>query len=425
MFDKRRFLKSVIGLAIFLNLLVCLHTAKGSNKTKQKTAAYDAYHEKFYPDSNYIYAEIDGKVVSKVKCERIYLDYPEIVSRGEANTAIGPNGWIWAAVGYNVSRGKAATGPERLFCSKNGGKTWTSNTLPSTKSCRLQAFTALKDGSLITAIGGQARKSIKIYVSKDKGQTWQQTTTIKAEPFEGIGEGFMSMTQLDDGRILFPVRRWIRKTEEWIPETKKNMLNRALGNHSVFVAKDGGKSFTEAYTTFYQCAETQIIQLKSGNLLGAFRHQRDRRWWDTTENLTALGAPDTPYPFKHVFIGDSNDSGRTWQNLRPVCDKAGKALIGFGECHGQLVQTADGRVVLVHGNRYPSQHGEIRARVSCDEGKTWLPEVYHMAHGRGYASSVALPDGTIVTITGEVALAKGPVKTPCLVVAIRWKLPEQ
>ena len=145
----------------------------------------------------------------------------------------------------------------------------------------------------------------------------------------------------------------------------------------------------------------------------------------TTENLTALGAPDTPYPFKHVFIGDSNDSGRTWQNLRPVCDKAGKALIGFGECHGQLVQTADGRVVLVHGNRYPSQHGEIRARVSCDEGKTWLPEVYHMAHGRGYASSVALPDGTIVTITGEVALAKGPVKTPCLVVAIRWKLPEQ
>jgi len=422
MSGKRRFLNSFIGLAIFLNLLVCLHTAEGSNREKEMVAAYGAYHEKFYPDSNYIYAEIDGNVVSKVKCERIYLDYPELVSRGEANTAIGPNGWIWAAVGYNVSRGKAATGPERVFCSKDGGRNWISNFLLSTKSCRLEAFTALKDGSLIVATGGGDRKSIRIYVSKDKGQTWQQTTTIKAEPFEQIGEGFMSMTQIDDGRILFPLSRWIRKTEEWIPETKRNMLNRALKNHSVFVSKDGGKSFTEAYTTFYCCCETQIIQLKSGNLLGAFRHQRYRRWWDTKENLAALGAPDTHLPFKHVFIGDSNDGGRTWQNLRPVRDKTGKALIGFGECHGQLVQAADGRVVLVHGNRYPGEHGEIRARVSCDEGKTWLPEVYHMAHGRGYASSVALSDGTIVTVTGNVNLVN-MLKIPCPAVAIRWKLP--
>jgi hypothetical protein len=89
--------------------------------------------------------------------------------------------------------------------------------------------------------------------------------------------GPMSITQLDDGRILFPVLRWIRKTEEWIPETKRNMLNRSAGNHSVFVSEDGGKGFTKAYTTLDHCCEAHIIQLKSGNILGAFPYQRDRR----------------------------------------------------------------------------------------------------------------------------------------------------
>ena len=79
-------------------------------------------------------------------------------------------------------------------------------------------------------------------------------------------------------------------------------------------------------------------------------------------------------------------------------------MLEFGEPHGQLVQVPDGRVVLVHDRRYPYQHAHTRARISNDEGRTWEPEIYHVSDGMGYPASVALPDGTVVTITGNTKL---------------------
>ena len=104
-------------------------------------------------------------------------------------------------------------------------------------------------------------------------------------------------------------------------------------------------------------------------------------------------------------------------------DADGKPLLVFGECHGQLVDLPDGRVVLVHDLRYPYEKQATIGRVSDDGGKTWSRDIYHVSAGGGYAASVALEDGTIVTVTGNTRIdsAAKPIE-PWSVQAVRWKL---
>ncbi|NLS93836.1 MAG: hypothetical protein GXX96_16870 [Planctomycetaceae bacterium] len=68
------------------------------------------------------------------------------------------------------------------------------------------------------------------------------------------------------------------------------------------------------------------------------------------------------------------------------------------------------------------QQPDIRARLSHDLGKTWEPILYILADGVGYAGSVALDDGTIVTVTGDGQVSAGqPAGRGYTLQAIRWK----
>lgn len=126
--------------------------------------------------------------------------------------------------------------------------------------------------------------------------------------------------------------------------------------------------------------------------------------------------------FKHVFLGDSDDGGLTWNAQRPVVDKAGRPLVVFGEPHGQLVKLTDRKVVLVSDHRYPYELGETVAWLSLDGGRTWTGTKCHLSAGSGYAASVTLRDGTILTVTGTTRLdAKSKPVEPWKVQAIRWK----
>ncbi|MFH1008247.1 MAG: hypothetical protein V1800_12230 [Candidatus Latescibacterota bacterium] len=75
--------------------------------------------------------------------------------------------------------------------------------------------------------------------------------------------------------------------------------------------------------------------------------------------------------------------------------------------------------------RYPYDQGETIGRVSADGGKTWARTVYHLSDGSGYAASVVLSDGTIVTVVGNIRLDGGsmPIE-PWSVQAVRWR-PEE
>ena len=370
----------------------------------------------------------DGKIVGRLPAERIALEYPELNARAEVNAALDSQGNIWAAIGYSVgNRHQDPGGVERVFQSRDGGRTWTSQPLPMTEDCHFLGFTVLADDALllVTAINRDDpswRKLVRVFRSEDRGRTWQETCQLRPDPLEQIGEGFLSMTQLADGTVLLPITRWTDRGEE------RELV------HAVFASTDGGKSFPHAYPTFRDGHEAHVIQLESGRLLGAFRYQRPPRPGETPDEIRALGgSPDWAHPttgkrarnaFKHVWLGDSDDDGRTWKNLRAVRDREGRPLLDFGEPHGQLVQTPDGRVVLVHDCRYPYEESHTRARVSNDEGRTWGPEIYCVSDGMGYPSSVALSDGTIITITGNTKLdATFRPIGGWRVQAVRWRLP--
>jgi hypothetical protein len=384
--------------------------------------------EDFYGDRKAVLVERDGKIAGRLPAERIRLDYPELNARAEANAALDSQGNIWAAIGYSVgNRHQDPGGFERLFHSRDGGKTWTSQILPMTEDCHFLGFTVLGDDTLllVTALSGDDpswRKLVRVHRSEDRGKTWRETCTLRPDPFEQIGEGFLSMTQLDDGTVLLPITRWTEGGDE------RELVN------AVFASRDGGGTFPVVYPTFRDGHEAHVIHLRSGRLLGAFRYQRPPRPGETPEEIRALGGnPDWAHPtsgkraksaFKHVWIGESDDGGRTWKNLRAVRDRHGRALLDFGETHGQLVQVPDGRVVLVHDCRYPYQRAHTRARISRDEGRTWEAEIYHVSDGMGYASSVALSDGTIVTITGSTRLdASFRPMGKWEAQAVRWRLP--
>ena len=383
-----------------------------------------APNKDFYPDSNTLVLERDGKVVARLPVERIPLKYPELSARAEAYVALGAKGDVWAAVSYNTPAAETGPlGPERLFRSSDGGKTWSSQILPQPEGYRCMAFTVLQNETLLLLSGvpnakeGTAtRRAVQVYASSDMEKTWGPEGKVTSEPFDQIGEGALSLTQLRDGTVLLPVTRWT----DYADEERKSL-------HSVFLSNDDGRSFWASFSTFPDCYEVHVIQLKSGRLLGAFRHQRKRRASETIDQIKSLGgSPESDYAvFKHVFLGESDDGGKTWKNFRPLLDHRGRALLTFGEAHGQLVQVPDGRVVLVHDCRYPYQQGENRARASRDGGKTWEPERYHLSFGHGYPSSVALPDGTIVTVTGSTPFtaSANPVGG-WRVQAIRWRLPE-
>jgi hypothetical protein len=369
-----------------------------------------SHQEHYYPDPGLITVERGDQIVDYLQCKRIHLDYPGLSERCDVNMGRDSLGNIWAAV-----TGAAVGQMDRLFRSRDGGVTWTSILLPPTQDQNLEAFTALKNNNLLLATN-LYHAGPRLYLSSNKGSTWQLTTTLEPNPYKYIGEGFLSFTQLNNGRILFPICRF-----DDDPYT--------TGIHGgVFVSTDGGNTFPTVSPTFDFWGEAHILELQSGKLLMAIRYQRNRKPGETDEEILAWGGiisltPHMPFNFKSLCLADSDDGGVTWKNFRPLRDSQGQLLIKYGQCHGQLARVPDGRVVLVYDNRYPDEERDVRALISRDGGQTWEPEIYYLSFGRGNPASVVLEDGTIVTVTGNRPYGpSGPIGPPSAQV-IRWKLP--
>jgi hypothetical protein len=368
------------------------------------------YQQHYYPDPGLITVERGDQIVDYLQCERIHLDYPGLSDRCDVNMGRDSLGNIWAAV-TDAGAGKI----DRLFRSQDGGFTWTSIPLSPTQNQELAAFTALKNNNLLLATNVNQAES-RLYLSSNRGSTWQLATILEPNPYKYIGEGLLSLTPLNDGRILYPICRY----DDDIYETG------IYGG--VFVSTDGGNTFPTVYPTGDFWGEAHILELQSGKLLMAIRYQRMRNPGETDEEILAWGGnisltPQMPFTFKNLFLADSDDGGVTWKNFRPLRDNQGQVLIKFGQCHGQLVQVPDGRVVVVYDNRYPNEERDIRARISSDGGQTWAPDVYYLSFGRGYAASVVLEDSTIVTVTGNWPYGHSSPIGPPSAQAIRWKLP--
>ena len=269
----------------------------------------------------------------------------------------------------------------------------------------------LADGTLLWAFvnitdqvaGGQSEA--RIIRSADGGKSWEGPVVLDRSPYPSVGGSSNRMTQLADGTVLWPQRLGSTSAESERIVAAAREAGGAPGSQcpwgrsQVFRSEDGGRTWGDRTPLPEWCWEVTLTELRSGRLVAALRHQT---------------MPDEARETKRVCLADSDDSGRTWTDIRPVRAAAdGPSLLEYGEAHGELSELSDGTLVLTYDHRYPYTRQQVLARVSHDQGQTWGLEVYHLTRaggtvlgavergvGSGYASSVVLDDDTIVTMTG-------------------------
>ena len=345
--------------------------------------------------------------------------------RGDPGIGISDSGAIYIAL-YS-----------KIFVSEDGGYTWESRSidvslLGNTGGQRVNydSFVVLGDGTLLWAARDPEAETDIVLRNSNGGKSWERRGSIDPSPHETAGGNQNCMTELEDGSILWPTRLGParQRVEEAIERAREERWSGPpFWTTYVYRSTDGGRTWKQQGLLQEWGTETNLLQLKSGRLLAAIRYQRSAAATPAANEPAELRQADWDREWigKRVFLADSFDNGRTWRNFRPIRRKPdGPMDVVFGEAHGHLVQLSDGTVVLVHERRYPYEQGDVRARISRDEGRTWSPEVYHLSPGHGYGASVVLPDDTIVTALGNTRLdSKGrSVDGKWYAQVVRWRL---
>ena len=126
------------------------------------------------------------------------------------------------------------------------------------------------------------------------------------------------------------------------------------------------------------------VRVSGNQLISAMRRRHDVHRSD---------APDISENWLDVY--SSNDNGGSWEFLSKVADTGGK-----NGNPPSMVRLEDGRLCVTYGYR-GTPYG-IRAKISCDNGKTWGEEIILRQDGRnwdfGYTRTVQRSDGKLVTI---------------------------
>jgi len=284
-----------------------------------------------------------------------------------------PDGTLYAAQHTIVSR------------STDGGRTWEhlQRDPEPFGTWRLQ-FTG--DGTMLNVA---ATDPPTVWATGDDGETWEQIGRIDAASAE-IG---FSATRCADGALLVPVLVRGAQTSE----DHTQVLSGANTCYT-YRSEDGGRTFPHSSVLGDWCHEANIVAQPAGRLLAAIRYQRGYLPDDPSDlgERTGAKAFGSGFPYKHVFLSDSEDGGRTWTTPRQLTTV-------FGQCYGSGVALSGDRVVVTHDHRYPRSVSTARAMVSLDRGQSWEDEVYYLCHGdvAGYAATVS-PDGEeMLTLAGS------------------------
>ena len=242
------------------------------------------------------------------------------------------------------------------------------------------------------------RKPADVWASSDEGANWRRVAQIaRPTEFNGIEYEWWYATyalhRLPDNTLLWPVQ--LRNTVNTKPPYTKVL--------AMYHSSDAGKSWQGPSPFADWSSEGGMTRTPTGKLLAAVRYQRqllpddppdlcDGRTWGGCKYYPWLER----VPYKHVFLIESHDDGRTWTNFRQV-------TTSLGQCFAFPTALPDGTVVLVHTTAYgPGSRGS-RAMISHDEGNTWQDEAYYLTFSEpsGYNQSVALKDGAILTVAAR------------------------
>ena len=404
-----------------------------------------------------VLAQADHPLYDTVDALRVTDDGWHAIAEHPCERILLPRDERWPShhIGGHVGRARdgtlhAVAGGEAtmLWRSCDDGVSWEGRDLDVSGA---GAFAVLDDDTQLLACGGGAAP-IRILRSVDGGDTWTPLSQIDAGIFDALHID-SNLLQLRDGTLLLAANLRLDPPPgapfgaghypQYLFRSDDRGASWSGGGDVTFweavrrgearVEDDGpGCCWPGEGGTFPGVYETGFAELRDGRLLGAFRFSGPPRPWHH-EVIAAWGAPPAAPDghgrvFRHIVLGESLDSGRSWQGLRPVLDADGAPLLAHGECNGELLELRDGRLLLVHQTRYAdgpdAARGLLRgrstlsARVSGDNGDTWAPICYRLLFGFGYPGSLGLPDGTVVTVVGACL---GDDGDPRRAAVVRWR----
>ena len=363
----------------------------------------------------------DHQEIGTLPAEYVPLDYPDMPWRGDPGIGMSRDGVIYVSL-Y-----------ARIFLSKDAGKTWESRPIdvdsldPPMRVKNYDSFGVLRDGTLLWAYRATDPPTDILMRSIDGGESWHPWSRLEnLSPFIRAGGNQNCLLELRDGTLLWPTIVAAQHAYDHTEDASK-----PPPTTYVFRSTDGGNSWEEKHSLQEWGTETNLLELKDGRLLAAIRYQRVFEAPPPQNEPPSLIEDHARREIqkaivgKRVFLADSTDGGRNWENFRPIWrQRDGPMDLEFGQAHGHMVQLSNGTVVLVVEDRYPYLEGDVRARISRDGGQTWLPEVYHLSPGHGYGASVVLEDDTIVTALGNTVLGEnGRPAAGYTAQVVRWRLP--
>lgn len=212
-----------------------------------------------------------------------------------------------------------------------------------------------------------------VQYSRDRGRTWDGPYAIPPLGFAHV-QVKPDFVVRPDGVVLLFVTVGRRDT------TNEAKYPGRFGSRFVAVYASPDRGVTWRYLScilsatpdapFVERYYASPVQLPDGRILVALRCQLDGR----------NGWPE---------LHESADGGWTWRRVSRIADWGAPT---------DLIRLRDGRVVAVYARRV-TPYG-IRARVSEDEGRTWLPELVLRddggSHDLGYPRAAELPDGRVL-----------------------------
>jgi hypothetical protein len=289
-----------------------------------------------------------------------------------------------------------------VYWSDDEGRSWTGRhvtNLPETKGVvNFRAF-GVSDKAILAAHDRTALPRLKvpdretyplgISHSADLGKTWKTSRLKTPAPYTFLAGDGNHIVSMGDGRLIAALdaanHNVATFSEGWLAQV-------------FFHSHDEGRTWAETSLLRNRAAEVGLLPLGGDELLAACR---------------GMSNPDLGG--KTVQLRRSHDGGRTWSGPQQL-------TWVFGQAHCDIARYSENAIVAVYENRYPVSDPSIRARISLDMGKTWQRELYILAHGVGYAGSVVLEDGTIITVTGDGEVKDGrPSGRGYTLQAIRWK----
>lgn len=295
--------------------------------------------------------------------------------------------------------------------------------------CAWPNLTLMPDGSIAATIFNQPTHwrwpgDIECWVSADGGQQWKRRGQVTHhEP--DTARGNISAGLAHDGALVIVVSGWSYKGKTVVGQN--NELDKIL-DPWVCRSTDGGSTWEIAKEKVAYPSNALAI-IPFGDIVrspdGALAMSVYSWDYSGSSNAYFLRSTDDGYTWDEpILIGlaDYNETdllyleGQRWLaasrtgktgQLKLFASDDGEQtwtdrglLTEMSQHPADLLLLADGRILLVYGNRTRARFG-VDAQVSEDEGETWGEPMQLVdlegARDGGYPSSEQLSDGTIIT----------------------------